>query len=450
MEIKRTISVFRLFLEHLVGFSAAVLMIIIAAIIAGSIAFQSGFLLQANATELKLNQLEETIRTRFDKEVLPVHCQYIIIDSSGSVIESDMSDQELAKTKAALSTGQRAYYDFYKEIAQDNGNIVLIKYDMLAHFSNPLLHKIIPNPELLLIGLLLIIIIVFALITALKFSRTLKKNLVPINLATEKIKAQDLDFDIKPTEITEFNASLSAIDKLKAALADSLHLQWHEEEQRKLQLSALAHDIKTPLTIIKGNTELLLEEVSPEVDKEVLTDILAGANSIEKYLELLMGVVNHEPQLFNREVVQLKDFIDDLTTAILPLCKSKQIEINIQNEAKCDYLSIDRELIKRAIINLIDNAVRHSPPGSAIDIMILDRESHVVFEIKDGGTGFSEEGLKRAVQEFFTEDTSRKNQHYGLGLSFVKKVVEMHDGTLKIENRSEEQGAKVSFSLDKS
>ena len=73
MEIKRTISVFRLFLEHLVGFSAAVLMIIIAAIIAGSIAFQSGFLLQANATELKLNQLEETIRTRFDEQALPLH-----------------------------------------------------------------------------------------------------------------------------------------------------------------------------------------------------------------------------------------------------------------------------------------------------------------------------------------------------------------------------------------
>ncbi len=257
MEIKKTISIFRLFLEHLIGFLVAVLALILIVMIAVFIAFQSGFVLQANATELKLNQLEETIRTHFDEQALPLHCQYILIDQSGNVIESDMSDQELAKTKAALSTGQKAYYDFYKEIAQDNGNIVLIKYDMLAHFSNPLLHKIIPNPELLLIGLLLIIIIVFALITALKFSRTLKKNLVPINLATEKIKAQDLDFDIKPTEITEFNASLSTIDKLKAALADSLHLQWHEEEQRKLQLSALAHDIKTPLTIIKGNTELL-------------------------------------------------------------------------------------------------------------------------------------------------------------------------------------------------
>lgn len=450
MEIKKTISIFRLFLKHLVGFSAAVLAFILIAMIGLFIAFQSGFVLQANATELKLDQLEETLKVHFDKAALPVHCHYIHIDQNGKVIESDMSEQDLQKTKAALSGGQRAYYDYYREIAQDDSSIVLIKYDMLAHFSNPLLHKMIPNPELLLIGLLLIGIILLALMTALKFSRQLNKNLVPINLATEKIKAQDLDFDIRPTEITEFNASLDAIDKLKAALADSLHLQWHEEAQRKAQLSALAHDIKTPLTIIKGNVELLVEEGPTEANKEVLTDILTGANNIERYLELLMGVVIHEPQVFKRETVRLKAFIRDLTPEILLLCKRKKIELTIQNAVKGDVLYLDRELIKRVIINLIDNAVRYSSQGSLIELAIWDNERQVIFEIKDGGTGFSEEALKSATQEFFTEDASRKNQHYGLGLSFVKKVVEMHDGRLILENRRDGQGAKVSFHLAKS
>ncbi|WKY44111.1 HAMP domain-containing sensor histidine kinase [Eubacteriaceae bacterium ES2] len=449
MEIKKTISIFRLFLEHLVGFSAAVIAIIIAAIIAASMAFQSGLILQANATEMKLNQLEQAIKTSFDEDELPVHSKYIIIDSNGSVIESDMSDQELKKTKVALSTGQKAYYDFYKEIAQDNGNIVIIKYDMLAHFSNPTLHKIIPNPELMFILLLLAVIVLLAILTALKFSRKLRRNLIPINLATEKIETQDLDFEVKPTEITEFNSSLYAIDKLKTALADSLSSQWHEEEQRKLQLSALAHDIKTPLTIIKGNVELLLEEASTQENKELLDYIMTGSNTIEKYLELLMGVVINEPLLFYKERIRLNDFMNDITIEVLPLCKRKNISLNFQNDSKSSCLLIDRELIKRAIINIFDNAVRYAPQDSRIDFKISDNERQLIFEIIDCGKGFSEESLKRASQEFFSEDSSRKNQHYGLGLSFVKKVVEMHDGRLKIENRSDRQGAKVSFSLAK-
>lgn len=449
MAIKKTISIFRLFLEHLVGFSVAVLAIIMVTIIAISMALQSGFILQANATELKLNQLEEAIKISFDETALPVHCQYIIIDRNGNIIESDMSDQELEKMKTALSTGQKAYYDFYKQITQDNGNIVIIQYDMLAHFSNPTLHKIIPNPEIMFLVLLLIIIILLAVLTALKFSRKLKKNLIPINLATEKIEARDLDFEVMPTDITEFNASLQAIDKLKAALADSLHSQWQEEELRKSQLSALAHDIKTPLTIIKGNAELLVEEVSIQENKELLTYILAGSNTIEKYLELLMGLVINEPQLLNRKRLQLNDFVEDMMMGILPLCKRKNIRLNLKNDAKSDDLYLDGDLIKRAIINIIDNAVRYSFQDSQIDIIISDSENYFIFEISDRGKGFSAESLKRAAQEFFSEDASRKNQHYGLGLSFVKKVVEMHDGILKIENRSDGQGAKISFSLIK-
>jgi signal transduction histidine kinase len=417
--------------------------------IAAFIAFQSGFILQANTTELKLNQLEEAIKTSFDETALPVHCQYIIIDSNGSIIKSDMSDHELEKTKTALSTGQKAYYDFYKQIPQDDGNIVIIKYDMLAHFSNPILHSMIPNPELLILILLLMVIVVVAIMTALKFSKKLNKNLSPINLATEKIKAQDLDFEIEPTEITEFNASLYAIDKLKTALADSLSSQWYEEEQKKGQLSALAHDIKTPLTIIKGNTELLLEETATQENKELLMYILGGANTIEKYLEALMGLVTDEPQLLNRKNIRLDDFIDDMTREILPLCKTKRIEINLKKETKYDDLYIDADLVKRAIINMIDNAVRYSAEYSQIEILISDSEKDVIFEIKDCGKGFSEDSLKSATQEFYSEDASRNSQHYGLGLSFVKRVVEMHDGMLKIENKSDGHGAKVSFSLMK-
>lgn len=451
MEIrkKKAISIFRLFLEHLIGLSIAIICLIIAVIIMVSLAFQSGFILQANYTDVKLNQLEETLCENFDKNLLPLYCSYILIDDTGDIIESNMSNKDIEKTRSYLLSGKKPYYDIYKEITQANGNILIIKYDMLAHFSNPLLHKAIPYPELIILLIPLTFIVLFAIITALIFSRKLKQNLIPIITATEKIEAQDLDFKIKPTKILEFNSSLNAIDKLKEALTVSLNKQWDDEQQRKSQLSALAHDIKTPLTIIKGNAELLLEEECSEENKELISYIQTSSNTIEKYLELLMGVVNNESLSFNRELVRLNNFMNDVTADALPLCKIKNIKFNLQNYAKCDSVYIDKELLKRAIINVIDNAVRYSYKNSAIDVVVSDNETHINFKINDYGKGFSEESLKKATQEFFTEDTSRTNHNYGLGLNFAKKVVEMHNGILEIKNRAEIEGAIVSINLAK-
>lgn len=451
MEItkNKSITIFKLFLGHLIGLLIAIISLIIAMIISVSLAFQSGLILQANYADVRLNQLEQTLGENFNKNLLPIYCKYILIDNNGNIVESNMSNNDIEKTRSYLLSGKKLYYEFYKQITQLNDNIIIIKYDMLTHFSNPLLHKVIPYPELLIVCVFLICIVLFVIITALKFSEKLKRNLIPINEATEKIKAQDLDFQIRPTKILEFNASLDAIDKLKEALTSSLSKQWDNEQQRKSQLSAIAHDIKTPLTIIKGNAELLLEEESSEENKGLISYIQTSSNTIEKYLELLMSVVNNESLDFNAEVVSLNDFINEITIAVLPLCKLKNIQFNLMNDAKSDVIYIDKELLKRAIINIIDNSVRYSYKKSHIDMIVSENQANIIFEINDYGKGFSRESLKKATQEFFTEDTSRTNNNYGLGLSFAKNVVEMHNGLLEIKNQCGIEGAKVSIYITK-
>lgn len=451
MEItkNKSITIFRLFLGHLIWLLIATLSLIMAIIISVSLAFQSGLILQANYTDIRLNQVEQTLRENFNKDLLPIYCKYIFIDNKGNILESNMSNNDIEKTRSYLLSGKKSYHEFYKEITQPNESIIIIKYDMLAHFTNPILHKIMPYPELLVVCILLTCIVVFVIITALKFSKKLKKNLIPINEATEKIKAQDLDFQIRPTKILEFNASLDAIDKLKEALTSSLSKQWNDEQQRKSQLSAIAHDIKTPLTIIKGNADLLLEEESSEENKALISYIQTSSNTIEKYLELLMSVVNNESLSFNAEFVSLNDFINEITIDVLPLCKLKNIQFNSMNDVKFDVIYIDKELLKRAIINIIDNSVRYSYKNSRIDMVVSDNKSNIIFEINDYGKGFSVESLKKATQEFFTEDTSRTNNNYGLGLSFAKNIAEMHNGLLEIKNQCGIEGAKVVIYITK-
>jgi two-component system, OmpR family, lantibiotic biosynthesis sensor histidine kinase NisK/SpaK len=451
MEIRKktTISIYRLFLEHLIGLSIAIIVLIMAIIIIVSISFQTGFVLQANYTDEKLNQLEETLTRHFDKDVLPPYCSYVVIDINGKVINSDMTEKEFKKTKLYLLSGDKSYFDFYKEISQHNSNIIIIKYDMLAHFSNPTLHKINPYPELFMLIVLFGFIILFAVITASKFSKKLKQNLNSIITATEKIGNQDLNFDITPTKILEFNSVLDTIDKLKVALSNSLKEQWDKEQQKKSQLSALAHDIKTPLTVIKGNAELLAESDSKNEDNELISFIQSSSDTIEKYLELLMSVVNNNSIHLDKNVVSISDFLYEVSTEAVALCKLKNIEFKLNNSVKCDTMYADSELLKRAIINIVDNAVRYSDTNSQIYFAVSENESYITFDIADLGKGFSEESLKKATQEFFTEDTSRTNQHYGLGLSFAKAIADIHQGTLEIKNQNGKKGAIVSVIITK-
>ncbi|RDY30095.1 sensor histidine kinase [Lachnotalea glycerini] len=449
MEIRKktTISIYRLFLEHLIGLSASIIVLIMVFIIVVSISFQSGFVLQANYTDVKLNQLEETLIENFDKNVLPPYCSYIVIDVNGNIINSDMTENDIKKTKSYLLNGNKSYYDFYKEISQHNGNIIIIKYDMLAHFRNPILHKMIPYPELFILLVLFGFIILFAVISASKFSKKLKQNLNSIITATEKIGNQDLNFDITPTKILEFNSVLDTIDKLKVALSISLKEQWDKEQQKKSQLSALAHDIKTPLTVIKGNAELLAESGTSKEDKELISFIQSSSDTIEKYLELLMSVVNNNSIHIDKNVVSLRDFLYDVSTEAVALCKTKNIEFKLNNNVKCDRMYADSDLLKRALINIVDNAVRYSDTNCQIYFTVSDNESYITFDITDFGKGFSVESLKKATQEFFTEDSSRTNQHYGLGLSFVKAIADIHHGTLEIKNQINTNGASVSVKI---
>lgn len=436
-----------MFLQYLIALSSAIFAFIIIIVLCGSLALQHGILLPANFSDIKLNQIEQTLRVNFDKKILPPYCSYVIIDHNNRVVDSDMSKKDLKKTSAYLSNGEKSYYDFYKIIPQDNTDRIIIKYDLLVHFRNPLLHKIIPYPEIFSLGLLFFSILLSGILTASKFSKKLKQNLLPILSATEKIQEQDLNFEIQLTQISDFNSVLKTIDQLKSALSCSLKKQWDQEQQKNLQLSALDHDIKTPLTVIKGNAELLLESNLNEMDRQMIAYIQSGSDTIENYLDLLMYAVNSASLRIMKGAVSLNEFLHDICTEVQGLCRAKNITLVQNISTECRSIYADRLLLKRAIINIIDNAICYSESNSQIELSVSQDDNVLIFDVTDYGKGFSENGLKMATQEFFTEDLARANHHYGLGLPFAKAVAEMHHGSLSITNHTQTKGATVSIRI---
>lgn len=447
---KKNITIYRLFLKYLIGLTGTIIALILLLVLSVSAGLQSGILLPANFSAVRLSEMEQTLQEAFHPASLPPYCSYMMLDKDGAMLESSMDDKERTKAKAYLLYGKRSYYTFYKILSQPNQNTLVIQYDLLAHFRNPLLHQLIPRPEIFLFFLLLSLIVLSTGITASRFSRKLKQNLRAIVIATEKIKNQDLDFEVSQTEISDLNTVLDTITQLKSALSTSLKEQWDMEQQKKFQLSALTHDIKTPLTIIKGNAELLLEGNPCEEEKELLSYIQSGSCTIENYLKLLMEAVNGNALQVRKREISLAGFVGDLVSRATVLCKTKNIEFQQRNLVTCPTIYADTVLLGRAIINIIDNAVCYSSPGSLITFSVYENETAIIFNVIDAGKGFSENGLKKATQEFFTEDTSRTNHHYGLGLSFAKAVSEMHNGSLTLKNDDRTKGANVSIKISKS
>lgn len=165
------------------------------------------------------------------------------------------------------------------------------------------------------------------------------------------------------------------------------------------------------------------EEEMAKENVELLSYIQNSTGSIEKYLELLMDVVNHESLAFQRK--------------------------QVQNDIVEDTIFVDQNLLKRAIINVMDNAVRYSTKEGEIQFYLYERESELLFELSDRGKGFSAEALKKATDQFYTEDASRTHHNYGLGLSFVKSVCQLHGGVLEYGNRLEQSGAWVLIRIEK-
>lgn len=448
---QKAIGLYWLFLKFLAFFCFSTVLLILTLYMILVIGINSGFILPANYAEQTVRQISEQIADmeEFDEAVIPFPCKYVLFDENIKVLSSNMNPNEIAKAQEVWRNSAVYTNEWYMIIHRED-SVCIISYDMYPHFSSPVLHKIIPNPEWCGIALFFVGFFTMAIGIAFAFGRKLKKELEPIMEATEAIKRQDLHFDVNATRIREFNTVLESIQGMSEALEDSLKQQWSLEQHRKRQISALAHDIKTPLTIIRGNTELLQEsELYPE-DMELLDYIHTSSDKIEKYLGLLMAAAKAEKDdELKSENFSVSTCIKELEKQAKAQCKAKNISLIIKKEALPEVFCGDKELIFRAVTNILDNAIEYTPEFGEIEFIMRGSSNQLTFTVTDHGKGFSEDSLRLATQEFYTEQKERSGKHYGLGLFMAKSVAIKHNGELLLANKSDGCGAIVTLVIRK-
>ncbi|MBP5198023.1 MAG: HAMP domain-containing histidine kinase, partial [Lachnospiraceae bacterium] len=267
-------------------------------------------------------------------------------------------------------------------------------------------------------------------------SKSVFSPLGELNVAMQKIKEGNFDYSL-PTEAKgEMGDLYRNYEDMRLRLKESSEEKVELERNNKELISNISHDLKTPITAIKGYVEGIMDGVAdtPEkVDKYIKT-IYNKANDMDKLineLTLYSGIENSRiPYNFHR--INVADYFGDCVEEVGLDLESKSIKLDYENMVDRDTLIIaDPEQLKKVINNIISNSVKYMDKHEGhIAIRILDEADSIRVEIEDNGKGIAQQDLQKIFDRFYRTDTSRNSAQggSGIGLSIVKKIIEDHGG----------------------
>ena len=199
---------------------------------------------------------------------------------------------------------------------------------------------------------------------------------------------------------------------MRSALEANFLEMWRQMDERKRLNGAFAHDLRTPLTIIKGYSEMLEANKDSQVANTALT-ISTQVSRLEHYADSMSRLQRLEECVPAGEPVNMKEWIGNLEKTGILVSDQWGKEIVFENKIQDEYVCIDVEFVEQVYENLISNALRYAK--SKIRIYIFKEEDLFCLSVEDDGPGFTSESLKRASEPYFTESGDR-GKNYGLGL----------------------------------
>lgn len=411
-----------------------------------------GAIYPANYAEYRINEAFEQIETANEvtADLIPDVCHYAVFSVDGKVLEGDLGKKDVKTAWKVVSNKNYSDDKFYKVIPRTNEYVVL-QYRLKPQYKSTWMNEHLPNPEIFLIFFVFFCCIGIMQIFAKRFGYRIRKKMTPMREALEQIGGRNLDFEIYYSGIREIDECLVALDDMRYALKTSLKKQWETEQEKNRQMSALAHDIKTPLTVVRGNSELLLETELTDEQKNYADYISESAIQIQNYVQTLIEVTKSQEGIEQTPVkVKVSDVLADIKKQTMGLSEVYQLQINWREELENGeaVISVVYDHVVRAVMNAVRNAAEHTPEGGKINITVIYSTGELIFTIEDFGSGFSPEALAHGTEQFFMDDSSRTGgSHYGIGLFFAKKVAEEHDGKIILANSKETGGAKVEISF---
>ncbi|MBE1555367.1 sensor histidine kinase [Sporosarcina limicola] len=394
-------------------------------------------------------------KNELEKEIPLDGIAYQVVDKDGNILFGSTSKRYVKSQKALLNSFNKNLYDktsivkFYPTFNDKGEHIGAIgfRYELSLAASNPKLRGLI-----IVIGLLTLVspfvyFYVFSYLIGKRFSKQIEQPFNHLMVGARKIQSHDLDFQLVESKTTkELNQLVRAFEDMRIALQDSLLRQWQLEEERKEMVAAIAHDLRTPLTIIHGHVEGLLDggDKNTERLERYLQTIFTSTQRSIRLIDQLNEVSAIDRSNFTIEPIAINvvEFIQNKTEEYKMLCAKKNISIactfSIETGLEPE-LTIDSYRISQVLDNIITNSIRYCPKNGLIEWKTTMSDKRLVFEIIDNGPGFQNKGIGRMFEKFYREDQSRSGHdaNLGLGLYIAQMIVKQHNGSITIQNRPE-------------
>ena len=287
--------------------------------------------------------------------------------------------------------------------------------------------------------------------------RSILRPLNILRIATDHIKEGDLDYSVgSPDTKDEIGQLCEDFESMRLRLKRLIDDRIQYEEDIKELVSNISHDLKTPLTAIKGYSEGLIDGVADTEEKQnkYLKTIYMKANEISVLVDELAYYAkidcNTIPYSFTN--INLAEYFEDCVEDLHLELEVENINVVYENSVDHDIKVVaDAEQLKRVIHNIIGNSVKYmDKPEGIIKIRIAENENFVQVDIEDNGAGIDKGDLSFIFDRFYRADASRstKSGGSGLGLAIAKKVIEDHFGRIWVESEKN-KGTTISFTLKK-
>lgn len=293
---------------------------------------------------------------------------------------------------------------------------------------------------------------VFTIIIGFLLIWFITKNLRVITQVVTKFKDGDLNARIMEPERSDIAVFANTFNEMADTITASIEEVKSVDELRRQLIANVSHDLRTPLSILKGYAETLQEKsetLSKEDTAKYLNVISSNSDKLTKLVEQLFEYSKLEAKQIEpyKEQFSITDLCLDLVSKYEMVAKEKGVDLTLSvtnNESILVYADIS--LIERALQNLIDNALKFTPRGGFIKVELIKTSDSCAVRVNDSGIGIEEEMHATIFERFKQTSDNFKKNGAGLGLAIVKKILELHESTITVLSKKNE-GSTFSFHL---
>ena len=295
---------------------------------------------------------------------------------------------------------------------------------------------------------LLIAIVVFAgllgLYSGYSIAGRLSESLKILTDSAEKVAAGDLSVRVPVTSNDELGELADAFNQMAAALEEAAINQVRLEEGRKQLTAAISHDLRTPLASARVMLEALIDGVVDSRDetddyhRRLLTEVMNLSGLVDDLFQL--SLLDVGALRLDIKLTPLQELVIDTIEGMRPQAERKGLSLDASIAPDLDPVPIDGARIRRVLMNLIQNAIRHTPEDGSVAVVASDLGDEVELAVRDTGEGISSEDVPRIWNRFVRLDDARGRSadgstRSGLGLAIAKAIVETHGGTISVDSQ---------------